>query len=70
MFKWLEKNLPKIVLTPAVGLIGCLYTALYFGLYISMSDAICAYSLPISLTTSFKKSISPSPLFDNTLYPI
>ena len=31
MFKWLEKNLPKIVLAPAVGLISWFVMALFFG---------------------------------------
>ena len=34
MFKWLEKNLPKVVLAPAVGLIAGLFMALFFGLFI------------------------------------
>jgi hypothetical protein len=34
MFKWLEKNLPKIVMAPAVGVIVGLFMVLYFGLYI------------------------------------
>ena len=37
MFKWLEKNLPKIVMAPAVGLIGWfVYGFVLWTLYISL----------------------------------
>ncbi|GIS77153.1 MAG: hypothetical protein CM1200mP13_05120 [Candidatus Pelagibacterales bacterium] len=43
MFKWLEKNLPKIVMAPAVGLIGGLFMDLYFGLYIYLFPILKFY---------------------------
>ena len=40
MFKWLEKNLPKIVMAPAVGLIGWLvYGFVLWTLYISFTNS-------------------------------
>ena len=39
MFKWLEKNLPKIVMAPAVGLIGWfVYGFVLWTLYISFTN--------------------------------
>ena len=42
MFKWLEKNLPKIVMAPAVGLIGW-FMGLCFGLYIYLLQILKFY---------------------------
>ena len=40
MFKWLEKNLPKIVMAPAVGLIGWfVYGFVLWTLYISFTNS-------------------------------
>ena len=40
MFKWLEKNLPKIVMAPAVGLIGWfVYGFVLWTLYISFINS-------------------------------
>ena len=40
MFKWLEKNLPKVVLAPAVGLIGWfVYGFILWTLYISFTNS-------------------------------
>ena len=40
MLKWLEKNLPKIVMAPAVGLIGWfVYGFVLWTLYISFTNS-------------------------------
>ena len=43
MFKWLEKNLPKIVMAPAVGLIGWFVYGFGFGLYIYLLQILKFY---------------------------
>jgi len=41
MLKWLEKNLPKIVMAPAVGLIGWfVYGFVLWTLYISFTNSV------------------------------